>query len=226
MDVRSHGVGRSDRLRGSDNPIASVVQGLASEMGMDSPEIYLSSQNARLLAAEPTKPASLIFGKDLASAQRGEELRFFAGRCIKLVSASVSTPLRLGDEKFGVLLVGVLRQFQPEFAPSSMDEESIAAEQQRLRRLIPSGLLQELGPFAMGLATRDFDHKAIWQGLIDAGNRAGLLCAGDAQAAVRGLMRYKGLNSIGEALQDCEIANLVRFACSEDHAKLYAALAP
>jgi hypothetical protein len=212
-------------LRGGDNPIAETVSVLAGEMGLDQPEVYLSAQMPLVLAAEPTKPASLVFGKELVAAERAEELRFFAGRLLKLATAFLSTPLRLGEEKFGVLLVGLLRQFQAEFAPVAVDEVSAAAEQQRLRRLIPSGMLQELAPFALSLATSDFDHRAIWQALVDAGNRAGLLCSGDVRAAVSALMRYKGLSDPAAAMQDVEIANLVRFACSEEHADVYSALA-
>ena len=143
---------------------------------------------------------------------------------LKLASDFLSTPLRLGEEGFGVLLVGILRQFQADFAPALVDEAAAAAEQQRLRRLIPSGMLQELAPFAIGLASSDFDHKSIWQAMIDAGNRAGLLCAGDIRASVQALMRYKGISDPVTALQDIEIANLVRFACAEDHASIYSAM--
>lgn len=224
IDVRSHGVGRSDRLRKGAAPLGVSVLELAAEMGLDDADVYLSTQRPLVLAAEPTRPASLIFGKDLASSERPEELRFLAGREIKLVSAHLAVPLQLGLEKFGVLLVGVLRQFQPEFAPLGVDEAAASAEQQRLRRLIPSGMLQELGPFALGLAASDFDHKAIWQALMEAGNRAGLLCAGDTSAAIRALMRQKEIADPKSAMQDAEIASLVRFACSEEHASLYLAL--
>jgi hypothetical protein len=222
-DVRNHGVGRSDRRKDSD-ALASQIAALAAAMGVDDVDVYVSTQRPRVLAAEPTKPPSIILGEELASAERPEELRFLAGRCVKLVSSHLAVPLQLGVEKFGVLMVGVLRQFQGEFVPVGVDEAAAAAEQQRLRRLIPSGMLQELGPFALGLASSDFDHKAIWAALLEAGNRAGLLCAGDASAAVSALMRQKELGSAKAALQDAEIVDLVRFACSEDHAALYVAL--
>jgi hypothetical protein len=224
MDVRTHGVGRSDRLKKGDDGILSTVNELAVEMGLDHPDVYLSAQSPLVLAAESTKPASIVLGKDLVSAERSEELRFVAGRLLKLSSAFLSTPLRLGEEQFGVLLVGLLRQFQAEFSPVAVDESAAAAEQQRLRRLIPSGMLQELAPFALGLATSDFDHKAIWQALIDTGNRAGLLASGDARAAVDALMRTKGITDPMVAVQDTEILNLIKFACSEDHASIYGAL--
>ncbi|MCP4446221.1 MAG: hypothetical protein GY811_12885 [Myxococcales bacterium] len=224
IDVRSHGVGRNDRLRKGIDDAASVILKLADEMGVEDVDIYVSKQKPNLLAVEPTSPFSIILGEELASAERLGELRFFVGRSLKGASASLSAPLQLGVERFGVLLVGLLRQFQPEFAPTGVDTEAASAEQQRLRRLIPSSLLQELQPYALGLVTGDFDHKAIWQAMADACNRVGLLCAGDGSAAIAGLMRAKGHSDLRKALQDPEIASLVRFACSGEHARLWAAL--
>lgn len=224
IDIRHHGVGRSDRLRKGIDEAASIILELAAEMGVDDVDIYVSKKKPNLVAVEPTSPFSLILGADVASAERLSELRFFVGRSLKGASASLSAPLQLGEERFGVLLVGLLRLFKPDFAPNAVDADAAAAEQQRLRRLIPSSLLQELQPYALGLATSDFDHRVIWQGMTDACNRAGLLCAGDGSAAISALMRCKGFSDLRKGIQDPEIASLLRFACSSENGRLWAAM--
>ncbi len=193
-------------------------------MGIEDVDIYVSKSKPKLAAVELTSPFSLILGSELATTERPAELRFLVGRSLKGAASSLSAPLQLGRERFGVLLVGLLRQFQSDFAPAGVDTEAAAAEQQRLRRLIPSNLLQELQPYALGLATSDFDHRKIWYGLTEACNRAGLVCAGDGSAAIAGLMRSKGLSNLKTAVEDAEIAGLIRFACSAEHSRLWAAV--
>ena len=224
IDIRHHGVGRSDRLRKGIDTAAGIILELAAEMGVEDVDIYVSKQKPNLVAVEPTNPFSLILGEEVANAERLSELRFFVGRSLKGASASLSAPLQLGEERFGVLLVGLLRLFQPDFVPIGVDADAASAEQHRLKRLIPSSLLQELQPYAVGLVTSDFDHKAIWRGMANACNRAGLLCAGDGSAAISGLMRSKGHSSLKEAVQDPEIAALILFACSDEHGRLWAAM--
>lgn len=223
-DVRHHGVGRSDRVRKGSDPIAAVVMELTADMGIDDIDLYISEKKRLIVAAVPTKPISVILGRDLVSLDRPDELRFLIGRSVKLAAARLSVPVQLGKIKLGILLVGILRQFNPEFEPPAVDATAAAAEQQRLRRLIPSSMLNELRPYAAGLATGDFDHQAIWQALTDAGNRAGLLCAGSVAAGIKALMRRDGITSVSEAMKSQEISALARFAVSEDHSLLWDAI--
>jgi hypothetical protein len=197
---------------------------LGSEMGIEDVEVYVTEQKPKVVAAEVTAPISIVLGKTLAQADKPLEIRFWAARCLKLASAHLAGPLQLGEERFGVLLVGILRQFQPTFCPDGVNEEDASGEQQRLRRLIPSSMLQELGPYALSLATPDFDHREIWAAIRDAGNRAGLLACGSAEAAVTALSRAGGYGDVHAAMQADEIARLIRFAVSEDHVRLWAGL--
>lgn len=224
IDVRNHGVGRGDRLRKGSAPVATAILEQAAEMGIEDVDIYISKQKTRISTSEPTNPPALILGSELGTLDRPTELRFLVGRSLKFISAQLSVPLQLGEAGFGVLLVGILRQFQPEFAPIGVDTEAAKSEQQKLRRLIPSNMLQELAPYALGLASPGFDHRVIYGGLRDAGNRAGLLCAGEVTASIRALMRIKQIDSLALAMQDSEIRSLVSFACSEQYAALWAAL--
>ena len=130
----------------------------------------------------------------------------------------------MAPDEMGVLLAGLLRQFSPEFAPASIDPALVGAEQQKLRRLIPNQLLQELGPFALGIAGGEFDHRAIWASIIEGGNRAGLLAAGTVAGALGALLRLGGYRDIHQGASDLFVAGLLRFAVGEDHASLRAHL--
>jgi hypothetical protein len=100
----------------------------------------------------------------------------------------------------------------------------VAAEQQKLRRLIPSGLMGELAPFAHGLVGARFDHRQIWQAIVEGGDRAGLLVAGGTLPALTARARIAGYSSFQDGLRDPGVAALARFAVSEDHAALHVAL--
>ena len=224
IDVRRYGVGRAERLRKGSDPLAGMILEMAGEMGFDDVDIYLSQRQPLVLAAEPTHPVSLVLGAQLATLDRPAELRFLVGRALKLALSNLAVPARMAPEELGVLLAGLLRQFSPEFAPPGLDPDQVAAEQQKLRRLIPSGMLQELGPFALGIAGQTFDYRAIWTGVIEGGNRAGLLAAGSPAPALASVLRLGGYRDIHQGIHDPLVTGLLRFAVSEDHAALRAQL--
>jgi tetratricopeptide (TPR) repeat protein len=225
IDVRRYGVGRAERLRPGD-PLAAMILEMAGEMGIPELDIYLSQRQPTALAVEPTSPPSLVIGAQLASLDRPAELRFLVGRALKLSLCSLAVPARLGVEELGALVAGMVRQFQPEFTPAGLDPAHVAAEQQKLRRLIPSNMVQELAPFGLDIAAAgaEFDHRALWGGIINGGNRAGLLAAGGVGAASGALLRLGGYRDIHQGVADAFVAGLLRFAVSEDHAALRAEL--
>ncbi|HWN70457.1 MAG TPA: hypothetical protein VNM90_22610, partial [Haliangium sp.] len=95
------------------------------------------------------------------------------------------------------------------------------------RRVISGGVVQELRVLALGLMGQDFDPAALWTGIMEVGNRGGLLACGSVEAAVNVLRRSAGLTEDGfqAALAEPGIAALVRFAISNEHAMLRATLA-
>lgn len=226
LDVRRYGVGRAERLKMGSDPIAGMVLEMAGEMGIDDIEVYLSARQPTVLAVEPTTPPSLVIGAQLASLDRPAELRFLVGRALKLARSSLAVPARMGVDELGVLLAGILRQFSPDFAPEGLDPAQVAAEQQKLRRLIPNNMVQELAPFGLEIAGAAFDHRAVWAGIVEGGNRAGLLAAGSAAAALSAVLRLGGYRDIHQGMRDPLVAALLGFAVSEDHAALRAQLAP
>jgi hypothetical protein len=176
------------------------------------------------MAVEPTSPISIIVGAELYTPDRPAELRFIAARAVKLAQTWLAVPARMQPDDFGILIAGILRQFKPDFAPPALDESEVANEQQRLRRLIPSSMMQDLAPYALGIAGVDFDHRAIWTAIVEAGNRAGLMAAGSVTAALTVTARVGGYRDIHQAAADPFAASLLRFSVSEDHAHLRASL--
>ena len=76
---------------------------------------------------------------------------------------------------------------------------------------------KELAPYAVGIAGGSFDPREVVSGLALAGNRAGLLACGSAATAVHGVLQLSGKRRLAEAKGDPAVADLLRFAVSEDH---------
>ena len=222
VDVRKYGVGRGDRLAKTGDPVSQIVFEVAKDLGINDVEIYVSKRQPHIAVAEPTNPVSLVMGQGLVEADNPATVRFMAGRALKLASASLAVPARLSSKEFSVLLVALLRQFQPDLAVANVSADAIAAEQQRLRRLIPSKALQNLSPYATAVAGFGFDPVKIWTGIAQAGNRAGLLAAGSVSASLSVAMKIAGKEDLKAAIADPVLGDLIRFSVSDDHARLRA----
>jgi len=221
VDVRRYGVGRGDRLAKDRHPVAQIVSEVAKDLGIADVEIYVSKREPLVAVAEPTHPVSLVLGEQLISVDRPATIRFAAGRALKLAASSLAVPARMELKDFTVLLVALLRQFHPE-VEAKVNAQAVAAEQQRMRRLIPSRALQELSPYATAVAGRGFDPARIWVGIAQGGNRAGLLAAGSIAAALEVASKMRGKADLSAAAADPILSDLLRFAVSDDHARLRA----
>ena len=224
MDVRRYGVGRGQRLKRHADPVYDLVVEVARDLGVPNPDVYVSEKQPLALNSEPTSPISLIFGTRIASAEQPAALRFAVGRALKLALASLSVPAKLKPPEFGILTVALLRQFQPEFSAAGVSMQAVAAEQQRFRRLISRSVVEQLRPFAVVIAGADFDHKQLWAGVIEAGNRAGLAASGSVSSALAVLCAMADYADMRAALNDPIVLALVRYAVSEDYVRLAAQL--
>jgi cellulose synthase operon protein C len=218
VDLRPYGATRGDRLRAKDSLIAAAAQDLAASMGLGEIDVYLSSRQPWAMVAEPTSPVSLVLGVELA---RGEvdDVRFAAGGALKLAQASMAIPFRLAVDELGALVVGLIRLFQPEFPAAALEPEAVTAQTQKLKRLIPSGLMNELRPFALAIDPASFDDRAMAAGVRAAAYRAGLVASGSLGAAVRVLAGRAGAEPLA-ILDSFEMRDLIAFALGEDHAQL------
>jgi hypothetical protein len=217
VDLRPYGATRGDRLRAKDNPTAAVAQTVATGLGFGEIDVYISSRQTWAMIAEPTSPVSLVIGASIAAAG-GNAIRFAAGAALKLAQASLAIPARLPADDLGTLVVGLLRLFQPEFPASvALDADAIASQTQKLKRLIPTGLLNELRPFAQAVDSQRFDHRQLARDLKVAGLRAGLVASGSILAGLR-VLAAQAEGELPGFLADPVAQGLISFALGEDHA--------
>jgi hypothetical protein len=198
------------------DPVTQVVAEIARSLGMAQIEVYCSQRMPGAIAVELTEPPAVILGARLCQSRSAPTIRFAAARALKLAQSWLSVPAQLSPSEFGNLLVGVLRLFRPDFQPAGLDPAAVAAEQQRLRKLVSGGMLQELAPYAIECASPMFDHMRIYGGIQHTGNRAGLVAAGSLVTAISAL----GHPDVRDLEQDPSLAELARFAVSDDHVLL------
>jgi len=121
-----------------------------------------------------------------------------------------------------VLVVALLRLFQPDMPYLAVDNDQVGSQLQRLKRLVPSGLMSELRPYALAFHAAAFDHRVLARDLELASHRAGLIAAGGAAAPLRVLLAKYGAPDLAQGMSNPVVSELVRFAISEDHAAMAA----
>lgn len=216
VDLRPYGLARGDRLRAKDSSTAAVAQSVASGLGFGDIDVYVSNKQPWVMIAEPTSPVSLVLGASIVAAG-GDAIRFAAGSALKLAQASLAIPARLPPEELGVLVVALLRQFQPEFPLAGADADAVAAQHNKLRRLLPSSLANELRPFALAIDGSRFDPEALSRDLRVAGLRAGLVASGSLLAGLR-VLAAQAEGELPGFLADPVAQGLITFALGEDYA--------
>nr|HEX4312726.1 hypothetical protein [Kofleriaceae bacterium] len=217
VDLRPYGATRGDRLRARDSEVAAAAQDVATQLGFGDIDVYLSARQPFAMVAEPTSPVSLILGKSLVGGSK-HAVRFAAGAALKQAQASLAIPARLPVDDLGVLVVALLRLFQPEFPALSVDADAVTAQMQKLKRLIPTGLSNELRPFALAVDPQRFGHRELARDLRIAGLRAGLVASGSLAAGLGILAAQAEVADLAAVLADPTASGLVAFALSEDHA--------
>lgn len=218
IDLRAYGVGRGDRLRARDSSVASHAQDVATGLGFGEIDVYVSAKQPYAMVAEPTSPVSLVIGQEIARLD-ARALRFAAGAALKLAQSHLAIAARLLPEELGVLVVALVRLFQTEFPGKGLDEGAIAAQMQKLKRLIPTGLATELRPFAFAIDAGAFSPEGLAVGLRVAGLRAGLLASGSVLAGLNLMAARDGID-VPTVLADPVAQGLVSFALGEDHATI------
>ena len=218
-DVRRYGVGRGQRIRKAEHLALRIAQSVGQTMNVTVPYIYVSDQHPSLMVCEPTQPASIVIGADLACANE-TALRFVFGRFMALNAAQLTPVAKLTSEQLGILLAVIVRNFDDGFAPISVNLDAVAGEQQRLRKLIPKGLIDEIRPLAMEVSGTKFDQQEIWQGIQDAANRAGLVACASVAMASDVLSVAYGHADLLHSAGDPQIASLMRFSVSDAYGAL------
>jgi hypothetical protein len=216
VNVQAYGVSRGDRVKAKDNPVAAVAQSVATSMGFGEIDVYLSGRQPWVMVAEPTSPVSLVLGISITNSG-GDAIRFATGGALKMAQASLAIPARLPIDELGVLVVALLRLFQPDFPLHKLDSDGVANQFQKLRRLIPTNLMNELRPFALAIDPIAFRHEALSRDLRIAQLRAGLVTSGSLLAGLR-ILAAQADAELPSFLADPVAQGLVSFALGEDHA--------
>jgi cellulose synthase operon protein C len=216
-DVRRFGVGRAERLPRTGHPFRELAGVVAAELGIKDLEVYVGTAQPLALAVEMTDPISLVVGSALVDATKPAQIRFAVGRALKLYASYMALPARLTPDELGVLLAGIIRLYDPQFAPPGVAPAAIAEEAQRLGRLVPKRLRDEVAPFASEIHGQEFDHQALWLGVQHTGNRAGLVTGGSVLAGASVLLRQGRLGDLASGLEDPQIVELLRFAVGDEH---------
>ena len=100
-----------------------------------------------------------------------------------------------------------------------VDEAAIATQLQKLKRLIPTGLANELKPFAYAIDASSFSHTQLSRDLRIAGLRAGLVASGSVVAGLN-ILAAQAETDVVSFLGDPLAQGLITFAIGEDHATL------
>jgi hypothetical protein len=144
-------------------------------------------------------------------------IRFAAGGALKLAQSSLAIPARLPVEDLGVLVIALLRLFQADFPIVDVEPDPVAAQTNKLRRLIPTGLMNELKPFALAIDPQRFRHTDFSRDLKIASLRAGLVASGSLLAGLR-ILSSQVSGELPGFLADPVAQGLITFGLGEDHA--------
>ena len=116
-------------------------------------------------------------------------------------------------------MIGLLRMFVADFPTDGLDEGAIAAQSQKLKRLVPTGLASEPRPFAYAIDPLAFSYSDLARDLRVAGMRAGLIASGSLLAGLS-ILAAQAQTDIPSFLADPVAQGLISFALSEDHATI------
>jgi tetratricopeptide (TPR) repeat protein len=210
-DVKRLGLGRGDKLPRAGHPLKDQANRLAADLGVHDFDLYVTAAHPTALLLELTEPVSVVIGQRLVEGAGELEQRFLLGRALKMLQTHMALPMRLSSEELALLVGAIVRQFVPDFVPRGLDERRIVAEAQRMSKVIPKKMHGELLPFALECASSALDLTQIAPALVDAANRAGVLCCGAIGPALTAIKR------IGD---EGQLRSTLRFSVSDELAEL------
>ena len=188
------GVSRADRLGRGDGP-RPTFDAIAAELGAGDFELYLKKAPSAVgpvtLLAEPGSPPAIIIGAAIMELGPSA-VRFAAARTLRLAATNLDAILAVPPEEAGAYLVGIIRQFVPDFRHPEVREALVDSEAARAARLIPRKARPMVTPFAIESAG-PFDLAALHTAVRDGANAAGLLACGDLPAALTVVLATAGV---------------------------------
>jgi hypothetical protein len=147
-----HGVARADRVGRGQGP-RPVFDGVGAELGAGEFDLFIRTATPPAsgpiaLRAEPGSPAAIIVGAPIVALGTAA-VRFAAARALRLTATNLDAILAVPPEEAAALLVGIIRQFVPDFLHPAVRDALVDAEAARAARLIPRKIKPAAAPFAI-----------------------------------------------------------------------------
>ena len=221
-------VTRGDRSGRGDGP-RPLFDSVGVELAAGDFDLFIKQGHATgpvPLRAEPGAPAGIIVGAPIVALGAGAT-RFAAARTLRLAATHLDLILAVPPEEAAALVVGIVRQFVPEFLHPAVRAALVDLEAGRAARLIPRKLKPTLAPFAIETAGA-FDVEALHAAVRDGANAAGLLASADLPAGLSVVLAASGVReqplTTARIVASPEALALLRFAVSDAYDELAAAM--
>jgi hypothetical protein len=154
-------------------------------------------------------------------------VRFAAARTLRLAATHLDIILAVPPEEAAAIVIGIVRQFVPDFLHPAVRDALVEVEAGRAARLIPRKLKPTLAPFAIETAGA-FDVAGVHAAVRDGANAAGLLACADLPAALSVVLAVSGMReqplTLSRITAHPEALALLRFAVSDAYDDLAAAM--
>jgi tetratricopeptide (TPR) repeat protein len=224
-----HGVSRSERAGRGEAP-RPLFESVGAELGAGDFELYVrqvsSAASPVPLRVEPGSPAAVIIGAPLVGMGPGA-VRFAAARTLRLCATNLDAILSAPPEEAAALVVGIIRQFVPDYLHPGVRDVLVEPEAARAARLIPRKIKPAVSAFAIESAG-PFDVAGLHAAVRDGANAAGLLASADLPAALSVVLAASGMRnpmlSLSPIAAHPEALALLRFAVSDAYDDLAAAM--
>ncbi len=175
---------RVDRLR-ADHPVHRAIRLVSETLGVEDLAVYQARRG--LVALEPSTPPALCVGQDVVKRFNAREQKFLFGRAVLGLRNKAAVLSRLSLEETSRFLGAAVRVAVPGFPGLGPPDEALA---KALRRQLSRRNRRELGSAARAVAASSrVELSATLRALSTAGNRAGLLLAGDPAIALQLVLR-------------------------------------
>jgi tetratricopeptide (TPR) repeat protein len=232
--LEAAGVARGDRLssRGSQN-LVNEWQRFAGAFGLPEIELYAGSREPVNIRASAALGGILVVGRDVTAPFVAAH-RFEAGRAAVLLRDRLVLVHSMTDGEVAQVLAGVIRQVAPTFTggldAGALEDRTRLVNKalSRKERKAIGPIVEKLGPLLRGSFV---ETARQWRrSVARLANRAGLLCAGDLNAAIEGMVpglpppatrRFQRPEDVRAKLDgNDEVADLFVFALGPDFTRL------
>ncbi len=226
--------GKVDRVKG-DNPVRRVCNALSRALGVSEPQLFLPKGQPALVAPVATEPPGLLVGAEVPRRFPARQQRFLYGRAIAHIRRGTQALAGLPPQRLGQLLAELVRAASPAEVDSAAlaqlppSDAELSAKLAQV--LTPVVELQEEGEghvqvdpkerLAPAAARLLAELPASWEplslALRETAERAAMVICGDPSAAIAVVAA-----ECEGGLEKAEVAQLVRFALSDDYASMRA----